>query len=757
MGLRTLRGSAISICLSGGVPALVTLLSWAPALQAQITTGALNGTVTDERGNPLVGARVILESPALFQPKTLGTNAQGEYRALMLPVGNYTIKVFCSGHQGKTARDVRVGLGSDVSLSFPLKTLPPNACGTVEVVANRANSPVDVGCGGWGLNYFFTDLLPLDASFQRALALSPGATGTGLGTSLRGAHPTGAFNQVRYAIDGVDVSDPVGSSFSRQGSQGYLLEALPMGIEDEQVQLSTLNARYGGSLGGRVNLVTNGGSNSYAGALQLNISRPAWTTAPAQNAREGLAQGFESSASGPILKDRLWFALGLRQQPEAPLPFLQDSRGSIESLQRERQQMEGKVTGMITDSHTLSLALSAESGQVDTHLNAAGGDRSQAYQSRGWALTWNGNIYSNLAVEAQAATASRDHQRGTDLFSVNAKLFESGRGEHELDMGAETRRSFCLPNDLPKMAANNQTQSHALWINDIWTLDPRWCLVLGLRASRSALQAGTERAQDQSLEPRLQVKLNPDGRNREVYQVSAATFTGAYPSDLIPGPQSRLRDLKVPVVREFVLGYQRNYDDGFARLNLVQRHYQREFSSLDGTFFGNSAQSAAPRNQPGGRQYQAFEANWEGRTRHGIRFGGAYTLARTQGAGPLESSSRSDRDQVVVATLTGRWDLGRGFFGLGLLARYTDSESGSFNANRDRWSADLRVTTELAVAGRARFKSILQFENVFNQSVREGQELADLLAMGESKGSEVWKQPAMRGRTLARFSLGGRF
>ncbi|MFZ1614180.1 MAG: carboxypeptidase-like regulatory domain-containing protein, partial [Holophaga sp.] len=103
--------SAIAMMLAGGI-----------TLTAQTTTGALRGQVTDDAGKPIAEARISLESPALFQTRVFTTDANGEYRALLLPVGNYTIKVSAPGKLGKTATNVRVGVGSNLSFPFTLKS-----------------------------------------------------------------------------------------------------------------------------------------------------------------------------------------------------------------------------------------------------------------------------------------------------------------------------------------------------------------------------------------------------------------------------------------------------------------------------------------------------------------------------------------------------------------------------------------------------------------------------------------------------------
>ncbi|WLT32361.1 carboxypeptidase-like regulatory domain-containing protein [Geothrix sp. PMB-07] len=101
------------------LPAVAAMLASGTSLVAQVTTGSLSGKVT-QGGKPVARARLAFESPALFQPRIVQTDAKGEYRAMLLPVGNYTIKVSAEGMLGKTASNVRVGLGSNLTMDFPL-------------------------------------------------------------------------------------------------------------------------------------------------------------------------------------------------------------------------------------------------------------------------------------------------------------------------------------------------------------------------------------------------------------------------------------------------------------------------------------------------------------------------------------------------------------------------------------------------------------------------------------------------------------
>lgn len=96
----------------------------AQALLANRRIGTVSGTVTDESGAPIAGARVELTggTPELPVQRTAETGADGAYR-LGLPVGEYAAKVTAYGYVGDHA-DVRVTLDTTTVRDFALTTAP---------------------------------------------------------------------------------------------------------------------------------------------------------------------------------------------------------------------------------------------------------------------------------------------------------------------------------------------------------------------------------------------------------------------------------------------------------------------------------------------------------------------------------------------------------------------------------------------------------------------------------------------------------
>ena len=87
--LTSLRVRSLFICLAGMV-----LLS-STALQAQVTTADVVGTVTDVTGAVLAGSKVTITDTGTGQVRTAQTNAGGDYTFSLLQPGTYALRWKC--------------------------------------------------------------------------------------------------------------------------------------------------------------------------------------------------------------------------------------------------------------------------------------------------------------------------------------------------------------------------------------------------------------------------------------------------------------------------------------------------------------------------------------------------------------------------------------------------------------------------------------------------------------------------------------
>lgn len=406
------------------------------ALVAQVTTGSLTGSVKGANGAPLAHVRVTLSSPAMFAPRVLTTDANGEWRAPLLPVGAYRVQAAKDGFIGAEAVNLRVGIGTAFHQELVLKPVT-QASAVVEV--NATSSEVDKADTKASTNFsseLLETLATADRAFYGATDLTAGvATSSNGGFSIRG----GATQNTLYRVNGTDIKDDL------QGAQvgTWVIED---NIVDVQVVLSPLNARNGRSLGGQVNVVTKTGGNEFEGSFRAHLGRPTWSaTNPYSKGQAGevsdnLNRSYDLTFSGPIVKDRLWFSLGTILTPVSSdsaetgpsTPFAQGPmRSGYSDLDNlvatpptgyafasfltqskfytptmRSNYFELKVSGAINANHTVDLSLTDSGNRLDNRnpgvpirrLESLG---TQKGKQSAWGLSYKGVLGAEAFLEAR--------------------------------------------------------------------------------------------------------------------------------------------------------------------------------------------------------------------------------------------------------------------------------------------------------------------------------------------------------------------
>jgi len=297
--------------------ALVFILAAGAALTAQ-ESGTLSGTVRDSVGRPVQGALVSITSPNMLGVRNATTNERGEYRVPLLPVGNYRIVVSRQGYVGQRAVEVRVGLGASVSQNFTMRAAA-EASETVEITTGGDSGMVDKTETGAKTNVSAEELsmLPVNRTFTGAVQLTPGVvTGASGQFNVRG----GQAQQTQYRLNGADIKDDYQGVLTGVGT-------IQDNVEDVQVVLSETHARFGRSLGGSVNVITKSGSNTFSGSMRAAFDRNSWRgtnqdiTYRGNVVNDDLSRNFQYTINGPIIKDRLWFAISGILYPTASATY----------------------------------------------------------------------------------------------------------------------------------------------------------------------------------------------------------------------------------------------------------------------------------------------------------------------------------------------------------------------------------------------------------------------------------------------------
>ena len=100
--------------------ASVCLLGICGPLSAQINTGRILGTVTDQSGGVISGAAVVVTNSQTGVARNLTADAAGEYAAPNLNPGTYTVRVTAPGFQGFERVNINLEVGKDVRIDAQL-------------------------------------------------------------------------------------------------------------------------------------------------------------------------------------------------------------------------------------------------------------------------------------------------------------------------------------------------------------------------------------------------------------------------------------------------------------------------------------------------------------------------------------------------------------------------------------------------------------------------------------------------------------
>lgn len=301
------------------------------------TTSAINGRITDENGEPLIGATVL----AVYTPTGAEygniTDVDGFYRIPNMKVGGpYTITVSYIGFETRTQEGISLDLGQSFRFSV---VLAESAQALNEVVVTANSGLIDGNRTGAETKVSTREINSLpnaSRGIQDFTRLTPQASITaGGGLSIAGTN--NRYNSI--FIDGASSNDVFG--LADNGQNGGQIGNYPLVSMDALDQISVAVAPYdvtlSGFAGGGISAVTRSGTNDYEGSIyyfvrneSLSAKTPKFISDPADIERERLAEfsaktyGFR--AGGPIIKNKLFFFInGEIQREETPVPFDFDS------------------------------------------------------------------------------------------------------------------------------------------------------------------------------------------------------------------------------------------------------------------------------------------------------------------------------------------------------------------------------------------------------------------------------------------------
>ena len=298
-------------------------------LSAQSFRGAIRGEVTDAHGLHVAGAKIVARSLGTSETREVSSDAQGEYRFLEMPAGQYEVSAVASGFAEVRAQQVRVEVGEETLVNLALSQVKGHE-ERVEVIESVPLVEATSTTLSQVVDRQLVQELPLNGrDFGKLVALTPGVTveGSGVAGTEKGF---GQFNingnrdrSNNYNLDGTDNNDPFfnNSALNQVGITGAPATLLPLDAIQEFNLQSQFDAEYGRNSGSVVNIITRSGTNQFHGSLyEYNRNsafdaRNYFNVSPNPQSRFN-NNNFGGSLGGPVLQDKLFFFFAYEGQRE---------------------------------------------------------------------------------------------------------------------------------------------------------------------------------------------------------------------------------------------------------------------------------------------------------------------------------------------------------------------------------------------------------------------------------------------------------
>ena len=296
------------------------------------TTGAISGTVKDQTGGVIAGAKLTLTSPVGVS-REVTSGSDGHYVFPLLPPGVYQLAASKAGFAPTILENivVRITEITELDLQFALATQKAS----VEVSAEPLMVQTDSATRGDVIQSRAIRQLPLATrNFQQLLTLTPGTSASISNSSDLGRGDT-AFNvNGQRTLSNAVVINGIDASSIGTGSTPNLAVPATDSLQEFIVQTSLYDASQGRNAGSVVAAVTKSGTDEFHGNLYEFLRNDDLDANNFFLKEAGIARPpykrnqFGGTLGGPIVKDRAWFFVSYQGTREVNGTSLENSIGT---------------------------------------------------------------------------------------------------------------------------------------------------------------------------------------------------------------------------------------------------------------------------------------------------------------------------------------------------------------------------------------------------------------------------------------------
>ena len=346
--LRYASTIVISLRFLGFVLALVLIR--VPAASGQ-TSASLWGTVTDSSGASVAGASITVRNLETGEVRDTQTDANGQYRVIALPIGEYEVRVKKSGFTEQVRTGIHLVVGQVASANLELRVgevtqqikvesdAPMAAVTTSDIsglVGERQVKDLPLNGRSYDL------LLPLNPGIVNFTSQKTGGTGISNSTTANNFAVSGNRPQQNlFLLNGVEFTGAAENNMQPGGPSGLLLGV--ESVREFNVLRDSYGAEFGKRPGGQVVIATQSGTNQWHGSVYEFVRNSALD---APNFFDtGSAPRFERNQFGvamgaPLQKDKTFifgnyegFRQDLNQTSVAVVPSLTSRANAVPAVQ----------------------------------------------------------------------------------------------------------------------------------------------------------------------------------------------------------------------------------------------------------------------------------------------------------------------------------------------------------------------------------------------------------------------------------------
>jgi hypothetical protein len=289
-------------------------------------TGVVTGTVVGPDGDPMTGATVQLISGQ--GTMTAVTEDDGEFRFVFLVPGEYTARADLQGFQSAAGEIVvKAGGRADVTLKLGEEM-------GEEIVVTGETPMVDkydMTSGGTIEPKELQAVTGQGQQYRSRLLWLPGVFNDEASDEYRGDRPVisgVSGSKQMYFVDGVDVS------FARWGG-GSQLNLPATSVSSMKLEATGADAQFSRAVGAYTQTIVKSGTNQFRGSAWYQAQNLAWNgdnkNIPSERP-DDINHGFDIFLGGPIVRDKLWFALGYRDVDTPGWSLMADGESVVDKF-----------------------------------------------------------------------------------------------------------------------------------------------------------------------------------------------------------------------------------------------------------------------------------------------------------------------------------------------------------------------------------------------------------------------------------------